>query len=75
MRSSRNHTVFFHLLGKCIKAFFVLVFSLLLGCFILALFGVGGFAQGVLALVFPWLLRIALTLAVCLAINALLEAI
>lgn len=75
MRFPRNHTFLFHLLGRGFKVLFTIIFGLLVGCWMLMLFGVETIAWGILDFSFPWLVKSLLTLIAGLAINALLEAL
>ncbi|MEM7793192.1 MAG: hypothetical protein AAF579_01905 [Cyanobacteria bacterium P01_C01_bin.118] len=75
MRFPRNHTFLFYLLGRCFKGLFAIMFGLLVGCWMLVLFGFGNIALGILDFSFPWLVKSLLTLIAGLAINALFEAL
>ena len=75
MRFPRHHTLLFHLLDRGFKALFTIIFGLIVGCFVLVLFGVDSMALGILKFSFPWLAKSVLTLIAGLAINSLLEAL
>ena len=75
MRHSNNHSHFVDIMGLILRIFVLGIFILILGSMVLGFMVTPSLTVGLLALIFPFVLRVGLTLICFMAIAITLEAL